>query len=176
LIVSPAEVQPVSPFQAGDDWLANTVVTLLNRTSKTVVAGQLILVFPETGDGSIQKPLRVYNISLGRLPASVAFSGSTGKPISQPPAAQPLSFAPGQTLAIHIGDSIAGIVASVAHDMPFPSVTKCIIRRGAFFFDDGMRWYGTGYSVPDPDNAGKFKPMDRRYFPGIPSWPPGSHN
>lgn len=52
LVLSPAEIQPVTPIQAGDDWLQNVTIYLLNRTNKTIVEGQIVLVFPETGDGS----------------------------------------------------------------------------------------------------------------------------
>lgn len=85
-----------------------------------------------------------------------------------------MSFAPGQTLLIPVGGYIDQIRASV-DNMPFMTVTKCTIRRRDFFFDDGMRWDGGDYSVPDPEHPGKFKELDGKYFPGNESrnWPPG---
>jgi hypothetical protein len=168
----PVQIQPVAPFQAGADWLQNTTIYLLNRTNKTVVAGQVALVFPETGTGTLQSPLNEYNITLGRLPAVDAFSYNTGRPLAEPAAAQPISLAGGQTLAINLGAYIQQIKASVIN-LPYASLTKCIVRRKSFFFDDGMKWSGA-YWVPDPQNAGKFSPLAPKYFPGIPTWPPGS--
>ncbi len=174
LVLSPAEIQPVTPIQAGDDWLQNVTIYLLNRTNKTIVEGQIVLVFPETGDGSPGNPLRVYNVTLGRLPASAAYSGRTGQAIVEPPSVQPISFAPSQTLQVHLSDYIDNIKASI-DNLAFSAVTKCVIRRGAFFFGDGMRWFAGSYYVPDPQHPGKFTGLDGRYFPGTPTWPPGYH-
>ncbi|MGB9458025.1 MAG: hypothetical protein WCB12_18390 [Bryobacteraceae bacterium] len=173
LIASRTEVEPVTPFEAGDDWLQNLTLYLLNRTNKTIAFSNIVLAFPETGDGrSPQHPQRVYNLNLGRLPDFVAFSGRTGEPLRQDPSRQSMSFAPGQTLPIHLGDYIDHIKASL-DDIPF-TVTKCIIRRSSVVFDDGMRWDGN-YSLPDPDHPGKWKRVEGDYFPGIPTWPPNYH-
>jgi len=165
LVVSRSAIQTVTPFDAGDDWLQNTVLYLINRTNKTAVFGQIALWFPDTGSGSPSQPTRVFILSLGRLPRSAAFSGSTGKPLSQPSSAQPMSFAPGQTLGIHLGDYIDGIRASV-DNLPFPAVTRVIIRRNSFVFDDGMQWTPAGFASPDPQNPGRWVNMAPSYFPG----------
>ncbi len=47
------EFQPVVPFEAGGDWLQNLTVELLNRTSKTIAWMDIVLEFPETGDGQV---------------------------------------------------------------------------------------------------------------------------
>lgn len=174
LVLSPTELQPVKPIQAGDDWLQNVTIYLLNRTDKTVVEGQIVLSFPETGDGGSGNPVREFHITFGRLPAAAAYSGRTGQAIVEPPSVQPISFAPGQTLQVRLGDYIDNIKASL-DNLAFTAVTKCVIRRGAFFFGDGMRWFAGGYHVPDPQHPGKFKELDGRYFPGTPTWPPGYH-
>ncbi|MGA2274993.1 MAG: hypothetical protein ABSH00_15665 [Bryobacteraceae bacterium] len=182
LIVSPTEVQPVTPIEAGDDWLQNLTIYLLNRTNKTIVFGQIALAFPETGDGSPQHPQAVYILTLGRLPESVAFSG-TGQPLRQDPGRQPIWFARGQTLRIRVGDYTEQIRTYVdgvrASGTPsFTALTKCIIRRSSFVFDDGMRWDGE-YSLPDPEHRGKWKRIEGDYFPHdgdrYPPWPPNYH-
>ena len=94
LYVSSGRVQPVTPVEASDDWLRNVTIHVYNQTDKTIAFGQVTLAFPETGDGSYQSPLRVYNITLGRIPSSVAFSGRTGKAIAQNPSSGAISFAP----------------------------------------------------------------------------------
>ena len=56
LVVSRSAIQTVTPFDAGDDWLQNTVLYLINRTNKTAVFGQIALWFPDTGSGSPSQP------------------------------------------------------------------------------------------------------------------------
>lgn len=172
LPVSHGNVQPVTPIQGGDDWLQNTTIYLYNQTNKTIAFGQVRLDFPETGNGTLQAPLRVYNITLGRMPESVAFSGRTGKALPQDPSVRAISFGPHQTVLVDVGAYIDQIRANI-DNMAFADVTKCIIRRGIFYFDDGMKWGGGAYWLPDPDRPGRFNSLGRRYFPGdkIPSWP-----
>lgn len=174
LVVSSTALQPVIPFQAGDDWLQDVTVYLLNRTDKMIVFAQTTLAFPETGDGSFQRPMRVYNVTLGRLPPNAAFSGRTGQPLPQNPNLQAIAFAPGEVLPVHLGDYINQIRTS-ADNVPFTALTKLTVRRSFFVFEDGMRWNGGAYSVPDPERPGKWKPLDAAYFPGTPVWPPGDH-
>lgn len=174
LVTSPHDVQAVTPIQADDDWLKNTTIVLLNRTNKMIVFGQIVLAFPETGAGTSENPQRVFAVTIGRLPPSVAISGSTGKPLSQDPQRASLLFAPGQKLEIHLADYIDQIRASIEAVVPSAVVTKCRIHMGSFVFDDGMRWDGT-YSVPDPQHPGKFNQLDGKYFPGTPKWPPDYH-
>jgi hypothetical protein len=174
LYVSSGRVQPVTPVEASDDWLRNVTIHVYNQTDKTIAFGQVTLAFPETGDGSYQSPLRVYNITLGRIPSSVAFSGRTGKAIAQNPSSGAISFAPHQTLLIDVGAYIDRIAAQV-DNMPIEKLTNCIVRRGTFYFDDGMKWDPSGYWTPDPAKPGTFNHMGRGYFPGdkLPVWPPG---
>jgi hypothetical protein len=172
LVADRTTLQPIVPFEWNEDWLQNTTLYLLNRTNKTIVFGQIGLWFPETGDGTPQRPMEVYNLTLGRLPDAAAVSVTTGKPLQQATTAQPISLAPGQTLQVHLSDYINQIRGSVAA-VPFPNVTRVIVRRSSFVFDDGMRWAGE-YSIPDPDHPGKWKNMPPAYFPGNGhlTWPP----
>jgi len=172
LVVSPTQLQPVIPIQAGDDWLQNLTLYVLNRTNKTIVFSHIRLSFPETGDGK-STPQVVYYITLGRIPASVAFTRA-GTPIRQAPSQQAIQFASGQTLPVQVGNYFDMIKASVERVMPFTSVTKCNIRMDLSYFDDGTKFSGVSYWAPDPQHPGNFTELDRKtYFPGIPSWPPG---
>ncbi len=49
-IKPPLVIQPVTPFQAGGDWLQQMTISLVNRTNKTVVFGAITLTFLDTGD------------------------------------------------------------------------------------------------------------------------------
>jgi len=175
LMVGPHNVQRVTPFQAGQDWLKNMTIHLYNRTNKTIAFVDLPLGFPETGNGRTE-PQSIYHIKLGRIPPEDAFFGRTGQPIPIDSDLTPLAFGPHQTLAVHVGNYINQIRSYVQERMLLSGVTKLVIHGGTLFFDDGMRWQaGGGYSVPNPQHPGKFSPLDRNYFPGIKyrNWPPG---
>jgi len=170
---NPTAVQPITPFQAASDWLQNTKLSLLNRTNKPIAELEIILTFPETGDGrSLSSPIRTYHLHLGRLPENAVFSGRTGQPLPPDLSKKPMSFLPGQTLTLNLGDYIDEVKANIVDRMPFESVTKCEILRGSIFFEDGMRWYVGRYSVPDPGQPGRRRDMEADYFPGRATWPP----
>ena len=170
--LTPWEFQPIAPFEAGDDWLRRLTIYIFNHTNKTIVHGQIILEFPETGDGK-QTPMQVLPLTLGRLPQSAAYSARTGKPILYISPLPPISFAPGQTMEIRVKDFTDR--GSISDNALWGSTTRCIVRRGSFFFEDGMRWYLKRYSTPDPFHPGRFNNLEPRYFPGDErlNWPPG---
>lgn len=170
LIVSKSELQPVTPIAASGDWLQNIKIHLLNRTDKNIVYGQILLVFPETGTGRSDSPRAACPISFGRRPPAANFSG-TGEPMRQRPDVKPVLFAAGKTMVLNLADYSDEINATVDSN----AVSKVIIRRSWFVFDDAMRWASGRYSTPDPEHPGKWKYLDVQYFPGWPTWPPGAY-
>lgn len=165
------EMQPGTPFQADDDWLKNTSITLQNRTDKMIVRAEIMLLFPDTGDG-ISQPITEYVITLGQRPEINTFShGQKFPPESDK---KPLLFKPGQTLVISISDYIDSIQSLVEEKLPLAQVTKVVIRPLQFYFVDGMRWDEKGFSVPDPDHLGEYKSIGPKIFPGDQrrNWPP----
>jgi hypothetical protein len=146
-------------------------ISLLNRTDKNIVHGTITLDFPETGTGrSADSPMRVYVIAFGRIPDADAFNGRTGLPIMQGPNVKPVLHAPKKTMVINLADYIEGIKQVIDPK----AISRVIIRRTSFFFDDGMRWAAGLFSTPDPVNHGQWIFIqDRSYFPGTPAfWPP----
>lgn len=172
LVLRPNEVQPVAPFRAGNGWLQTMIISLFNRTNRTIVAASLTLGFPETGDGRVQ-PQHAYHLDVGRVPAVDAFTGN-GQPIRIDPNRKPLAWAPGQAFTIHVGDFIEELKAEMEDSLPVATTTKVSIHIGPFFFEDGMRWYGS-FAVPDRGHPGKYKALPDDYFPGnqLLNWPPG---
>jgi hypothetical protein len=167
--------RPAVPFQADEDWLKNMVITLLNRTNKEIVWAELDFTFLDTGDGSPSRPVTVYRLILGQLPEIDSFS-SHGRKLPPEPDKQPLSFAPGQTLVIHVADNVDEMQSLVEQRIPFSQISKVGIRRFRFYFSDGTIWDDLGsYAVPAPQHPGRFAYKQRgSYFPGHPSqnWPP----
>lgn len=78
-IKHPAVVQPVTPFQAGSDWLQKMTISLINRTNKTIVFGEVILDFLDTGDCR-SLPCVGVALRVGQRPAIDAYDGRTGRP------------------------------------------------------------------------------------------------
>ncbi len=176
LFIKPPTIdQPVTPFQAGPDWLRQMTISLVNRTNKTIVFGDIHLHFLDTGDCR-SVPCVGAELTLGQMPAIDAYSGRTGRPLRpEHPERPPLDWRPEQTIAVHVSDYMDEIERNLADFMPVTDVTKVNVYRGVFFFADGMRWTLGRYSVPDPEHPGKFKELPADYFPGRRgnNWPPG---
>jgi len=172
----PNLIHNTRPFQAGNDWLKDMTIYVKNRTDKTVAWLSLSLRFPETGNGRTE-PVWIYHVQLGRLPAVDVASIRTkdGKPLRIGSNAKPLDLQPGQEIVVHVGDYIDKIKAYVETAMPLFYVTKCDVSADDCAFDDGMRWAGGAFSVPDPAHPGKWMYFPSGYFPGNPRqyWPPG---
>ena len=171
----PAVVQPVTPFQAGSDWLQQMTISLVNRTNKTIVFGAISLQFLDAGDCRTQ-PCRAYTIRLGQVPAINNYSARTGEPLKPDhPERPPLNWEPSQTIVVHVSDSLAEIKDALLSLSPVTEVTRVAVHIGPFFFNDGMRWNLGFYSVPDPERRGQFKHLPDNYFPGNRghNWPPG---
>ena len=167
--------RPAVPFQADENWLKNMVIILLNRTNEEIVCADIDFIFPETGDGSPSHPVAEYHLTLGQLPEIDSFT-SHGRRIPPNLDKQPLSFAPGQMLAIHLGDYIEEMGPVVEQKMPLSQISKLAVLRQRFYFSDGSIWDDVNsYGVPDHEHPGQFKYSKRgTYFPGHPSenWPP----
>ena len=173
----PAVMQPVTPFQAGDDWLRQTTVTLFNRTDKTIVYGSLIMHFLDTGDCRAV-PCDGAFVEFGRPPAIDAYDPRTGKPQRlNHPDMVPLAWKPLHAFVVRICDHMDAIEHStLVEHIPVTQVTRVDLIRGTFYFDDGMKWNGS-FSVPDPEHPGKFNKIRYGYFPGARerNLPPGQN-
>jgi hypothetical protein len=175
-IEPPAVVQPFTPFEAGDNWLQQMTISLINRTNKTIVFGTVTFHFPDAGNYSSAQPGVGTQLQFGQVPAIDAYDGRTGQPVRlNHPERPPLDWGPEQTIVVHVSDYMPEIEALLANFLPGSAATKVNVYLSAFYFADGMEWGLGRYSVPDPDHPGKFKPLPANYFPGKRgrNWPPG---
>lgn len=159
-------VERITPFQAGDDWIQNLTLHLYNRTNKTIVFAEIIFLFRESG--SVARSGRGFDLELGRIPPS-----APGGLRPQPSDRQPISFLPGQTMVVHLGDYIEQIRRQVEPVLPVAASTHLRISLVSFYFADGMLYRAGAYRSADPQNPGKELLMSRDYFPGNMnrSWP-----
>ena len=175
-IKPPVVIQPVTPFQAGSDWLQQMTISLVNRTNKTIVFGVVLLHFLDTGNCSSAQPCVGAELHFGKRPAIDAYDGRSGQPLKpEHPDRPPLDWKPEQTLVVHVSDYMAEIEEDLANYLPVTAVTKVNVYRGPFYFTSGMKWSLGRYSIQDPEHPGKFKEIPADYFPGRKdhNWPPG---
>ena len=174
----PRVLQSGTPFQANNDWLKNMSFVLKNRTNKTIDWAQIYVSVPNASEG-LTRTLANYPLQLGKIPANDFFTHRDGTLSPHDPGGSPLSFAPGQTLVIKLGDHLDELQAAFELTVPLEQVKLISIEPHYFLFRDGMRWDAAmqGFGIPDPNQPGKFTNMDRgRYFPGDPfqNWPPAA--
>ena len=133
----PVVVEPVTPFQAGPNWLQTMTISLINRTNKTIASGQITLAFLDAGDCR-HTPCPAGHIQLGQIPAIAAHDGRTGKPLPNP-GTQPLDLKPDQVLAVHVGTCWNDILdeSGLEKRMPVTAVSKVRIDIGLSFSRTG---------------------------------------
>lgn len=120
--IKPALVQPILPFQADSDWLKMMSISLINRTEKTIVAGEITLNFLDTGNCRSQ-PCVAEQIHIGQLPSIDAYNGRTGQPLKLD-ARDPLDWAPDQAVVVHVGDYMDEIVHNLSDHLAVTSVNR----------------------------------------------------
>jgi hypothetical protein len=167
------EVRQGTPFQADDEWLRKTSIILQNRTDRMIVRAEIMLLFPDAGDGSASRPLMEYMITLGQRPEINGYK-SRGEKLRAEPDKKALLFAPGQTLVVPLADYIDSIQPMIEYKQPLSQITRLVIRPLQFYFVDGMRWDENGFAAPDTDHPGQYKNLGPKFFPGDQSrnWPP----
>ena len=163
---------PTISFAAGDDWVQNVSIYLLNRTDK-VIAYQLLSVdFPDTFVGNTGL---FVTLPLGAPPPAFAFNRN-GTPSHQPPGAQPLSWGPHETIAVHLRDHTDAIRASTGPEGSLATQSRMGVLLSVCYFADGMGWFSQ-YMTWDRENS-KWQVVDRNdgpvnpdsFWPGQPGW------
>jgi len=158
---------PVTPFQAGDDWIQNLTLHLYNRTNKSIVYAELHLVFQEARE--VRPDLAgIVPLRLGRIPRTDA-----GTPRQQLPGPQQISFSPGHTMVVRLSDHIVQIRVLLQRIMPLATATKLKVVLDHIYFADGMHSLRDTYRIADTPKPGKEQRMEPNYFPGDMnlSWP-----
>jgi hypothetical protein len=163
----PGEIVRGQSFIAGNDWLKNMNIYVINRADLPVAWLSIALTFPQTGNGQTQ-PVWVYHIQMGRMPDVDAVSGRTGKPF--PPeflGAKSLGLQPGGRLTIHVADYMDKIEAYLKSAMPASAISQVDVWVDVCLFETGLRFSGGAFSRPDPEHPGQWIYFPtRQFFPG----------
>ncbi len=164
----PGEIVRGQSFIAGNDWLKNMNIYVINRAELPVAWLSIALKFPQTGNGSRSQPVWIYNIQMGRMPDVDAVSGRTGKPF--PPdllGSKFLGLQPGGGLTIHVADYMDKIEAYLKTAMPASAVSQVDVWVDVCLFETGLRFSGGAFSRPDPEHPGQWIYFPtRQFFPG----------
>ncbi|HEV2305073.1 MAG TPA: hypothetical protein VGR93_06110 [Candidatus Acidoferrales bacterium] len=162
----PFKVWQGKPFQAGDDWVKNLTVVIKNLSNKEIVAANIMIDTPTTGETETFEIVGS-TISLGRRPPMYVRGASSGKEyLLKPGPAAPLHISPGQELTVPLAPYYADIKQAVEAARPMWSVTVCWIRLRDFFFSDGTWWSADSFKKPDPSSPGKYIGMTANEFWG----------
>jgi hypothetical protein len=166
LMPSTGQLMPGQSFAANPDWLRDTTIYVMNRADKPLAWLELALQFPQPGNGRTE-PTLIYEIRLGRMPDLDAFDGKGDRIPAEFAGTKPLDLQPGRTLVIHLADYIDQIRTYVRNAIALAEITRCNIYLAVSEFQDGLRYTGGAYSIPDPNQPGhwRYSPT-RQYFPG----------
>jgi len=154
-------VTPGVAVAGSDDWLKNISVTIKNVSKKNIVAVNVKLHLPDTGDGSVARP---FSDPEFKLSASAAAFDATQNPTRSPgtPGAD-LPLRPGQEMTIALAPHYDPIKASLESNRPMATIQKCMFTFSAYF-SDGTAWMMGTYYEPDPTRAGVWAPITFQQF------------
>jgi len=134
-------------------WLSKLRISVINTSSRAIIAGDVNIIFPETGDGTPEHPLVGAVMNLGQPPAT-AFrrkDGTYGPLADAAKTREAILIQPGQTMEFHSlaypGGAQSGDAEQVAA-YAAARISRARIEFRNFYFADGSKW--TGYSYLEP--------------------------
>jgi hypothetical protein len=134
---------------SGENWVSHIVVEVQNVSSKDVVFGELILLFPETGKGGRTSPLISTIADLGRAP-DTAFRLKDGATHPIPEGNRrfsPIRIRPGGMMRFDFSKD--DTTQAAAYRLTSQIHLVKILPR-MFYFADESKWEGGTYLIPAP--------------------------
>jgi len=139
-----------TPVPVRGGWLAALEVDVKNISNKIVIAGDAILSFPETGDGSANAPVLTSVSNIGRYPQS-AFRRKDGSTGTVPDSIARKDFAqikPGEVMRFKF--AVNAIAIEKALNASNTPVHTGKIMFASFYFSDGSKWSNGLFLLPEP--------------------------
>jgi hypothetical protein len=175
---------PITPFEAGDDWVQQITVYFLNRAQRSLTWVFISFDFLDANGGPNMS--RLY---LGLVPETAASDpkenwwSPSGAPPStvptvNPPGRLPLLVRPGELLEIRLGDYWDQIGRELSPQLSLETVRRMtVVVQGCYLGPDVM-WNGNHFRVRDRA-SNTWQDANRDYFPGdtesrlpgLPGWP-----
>ena len=138
-----------SPVQVSGDWMGRIVVEIQNISARDMVFGELILLYPETGEGVPGSPITSSLANVGREPGT-AFRVKDGTTRPMPDwmrRRSEIRIPPGGTMRFEFGPDDTQIAEAYRLAGQIHIVKVNPIR---FYFADGSRWSGGTFMNPAP--------------------------
>lgn len=135
------------PVRVEGGWLGTVAITLVNVSPKTMVRAGIDITFPESGDGSAQRPYLGAQRVKGRVP-KIVYRAADGYHL--PPGwdhAAPLQLAPGGVLHLSFDGGSSTTEAWLART----ATIRAVVSWDTFYFGDNSRWSAGEYALaPTP--------------------------
>jgi hypothetical protein len=151
LMLGDKEIPFDTPIPVQGQWLRDVSVVLQNTSSKTIVSGGVILTYPQTGNGTPDKPTISTPLIRGRRPdhAYLKKDGSLMTRSQEGPPTSPLTFAPGNTMNLTVGSPLGELNEGTIYQVT-DQISQVNIQVTEFYFSDDSEWNAGSYYLPEP--------------------------
>ena len=141
-----------SPVPVSGNWVSKIAVDVENISSKDVIAGEISLLFLETGTGTHDSPIVSTISRLGRTPASeFRYKGGAAAPIPEVEQRRPqILIHPGGVMRFDFSKDITTLNDAYRIAGQIHTIT---IDLDTFYFADGSMWRGGAFFHPAPPPA-----------------------
>ncbi len=153
VLVGGKEVQLGIPASVSGMWLRGVEIVIQNTSPKPIVAASIMLLYPETGNGSTEQPTHISGLRLGRLPAhSFLNKDDSMRPLGAEAQVPEISVPPGGFMTFAFGgenhsgadsDQIRGVEKA-------GKLTMIEIQLSKAYFKDGSLWNQGYFLLPVP--------------------------
>ena len=144
------EIPLNTPIPLSGMWMSKIRVIARNISSKTIVQGEVVFLFPEIkNQGTPTTPVQAISFRLGRLPehALMQPDGTVQKPRTQPPQ---INIAPGSQMEF-VNENHSDIDAIQVQSYKLVGrISKVQITMAPIYFSDGSKWMADKFFVPVP--------------------------
>ncbi|MGC2299282.1 MAG: hypothetical protein WA476_10800 [Acidobacteriaceae bacterium] len=151
------------PVHVEGNWIKTVVITLRNLSPKPIVRAGMLITFPESGNGTQERPYLASWSTQGRE-QKVVWTGPHGyhPPPTPPVSPAPLRIPPGGLLRLTFakdGDTVQAKLAGTN-----ARITRATLKFQSFYFADDSRWSGGTYALPPGAVPGRWTMVTKEEF------------
>ena len=157
IILGGKEVPFDTPVPVSGKWLRTLLIVVQNISSKPISRGEVTLDYPETGDGSAERPIVTSYLTLGRHPSEYFLDkDGTRRDSSRENQIPEINIPPGESMSLGLlayggVDHAFGDIeqAEFAKKLGHP-ITQIKVVLGRYYFTSGGGWQLDTFWVPAP--------------------------
>jgi hypothetical protein len=160
-----------TPVAVSGKWLRTLRVVVQNASPKVATAGSVMLQFPETGDGTLSKPILGDSFGLGRMSQHWYLKRDGSERPRGPEAQEPeISVLPGGSMTLMFkgaNNANADQEQARAYELA-GKLTRIDVGLGTFSFGDESRWTLGVFYIPVPPPTVWKQITPEEFFGGAP--------